>query len=539
MNYLKSSIIILFVFSTLIANAVDSKIKKVVVYRQGAKISRTATMTLTPENQEIVLDNLTSTIDPNSLLVNIKGSAILLSASVRTNYMGYKTLPKRTMQLKDSLILISDKIDWLNTEQSIFQGEEKLISDNQKIVNEEQKTTAADIAQLAEFYRARLTEIKKKTYQNNMKLRELKEIKAQIERQLNELQYQKGQKMGEVVLNISAEQTSKVTINISYLTRNAGWSPLYDIRCQGIKDPIDLLYKANVYQTTGYDWKGIDLIISTGNPTVNNERPVMQPWYINFFEPVVVGYGTMEKSKRAAPMTSNIYLDAEESVEESIFEPEAQAPPVPYQVTQTTNQMAIEYAIEIMQDIPADGKEHIVPISNFELPATYSYHAVPKLDQHAYLLAKVGDYNQYNLLPGNSNIFFEGMFIGRSYLNSEVTSDSLVVSLGRDDRISVKRNILKDFTSKKVIGSNKTELKGYEIILRNNKNQPVSLEVLDQIPLSQNKEIEVNVEEMGGAKYNSDYGSLLWKIDLAPGDTKKIRFVYSVKYPKDKQVGGL
>ncbi len=540
MNYLKTSIIILFVFSTLIVNAVDSEIKKVVVYRQGAKISRTATITLTPGNQEIVLDDLTSTIDPNSLLVNIKGSAILLSASVRTNFLGYKTLPERTKQLKDSFILISDKIDWLNTEQMIYQGEEKLISDNQKIVNEEQKTTATDIAQLAEFYRTRLTNIKMKIYQNNIELRDLKERKSRLEQQLQELQYKKGQKMGEVVLNISAEQISKVTISFSYLTRKAGWSPLYDIRCQGIKDPIDLLYKANVYQTSGYDWKGIDLVISTGNPTVNNQRPVLQPWYINFFEPVVMGYGAMEKSKRAAaPMTSNVYLDADESEEAAFFDLETVAPPVPYEVTQTTNQMAIEYEIKVKQDIPADGKEHIVPISKFELPATYSYHTVPKLDQHAYLLAKVGEYNQYNLLPGNSNIFFEGMFIGRSYLNPEVTSDSLIVSLGRDDRISVKRNMLKDFTSQKVVGSNKTELKGYELILRNNKNQPVSLDVLDQIPISQNKEIEVNIEEQGGAKYNADYGSLLWKIDLAPGDTKKIRFVYSVKYPKDKQIGGL
>ena len=137
------------------------------------------------------------------------------------------------------------------------------------------------------------------------------------------------------------------------------------------------------------------------------------------------------------------------------------------------------------------------------------------------------------------NIFFEGMYIGRTYLNPEVTSDSLIISLGRDDRISVKRTMLKDYTSKKIVGSNKTELKGYEITLRNNKNQAVSLEVLDQIPLSKNKEIEVKVEEISGATYNADFGRLLWDVDLSPGESKKIRLVYSVKYPKDKQISGL
>ncbi len=536
MKKIKFIFIILFALSVPIANAIESQIKRVVVYRQGAKINRTVSVTLSPGNQEIILDDLTSTIDPNSLLVNIRGNAILLSASVRTNFLGYKTLPKRVKQLEDSLILLTDKIEWLTNEQAIYQGEEKLILDNQKIVNEKEKITASDIAQLADFYRSRLTSIRKNVFQNNLTLRGLKESKKRIEKQLQDLQYKRGQKMGEVVLNISAEQTTKIGIQFSYLTRNAGWAPLYDIRCEGIKDPIDLLYKANIFQTSGYNWKGIDLVISTGNPTVNNERPILNPWYINFLEPVVVGYGAYKKSERAAPSSVNILMMEDEM---EFFEELAEAPPVPYEVAQITNQIATEYEIKIKQDIPADGKEHIVPITTYELPAKYNYHTVPKLDQHAFLIARVGDYSQFNLLPGKTNIFFEGMYIGQAYLNPQITSDSLVVSLGRDDRISVKRNMLTDFTSKKVIGSNKTELKGYELILRNNKSQMISLEVMDQVPISQNKEIEVKIEDQGGADYNADYGRLLWKIDLAPGETKKIRFVYSVKYPKDKQIGGL
>jgi uncharacterized protein (TIGR02231 family) len=311
---------------------------------------------------------------------------------------------------------------------------------------------------------------------------------------------------------------------------------MYDLRCGGTDKPVDLVYKANVSQTTGYDWSGIDLVISTGNPTVNNDRPILHPWFIDFFqEPVVVGYGTQKKAAPAMA-TSNVLLmeDAKEEVEMERIQP-----PVPYQVMQTSNEMAIEYAIKAKQDIPADGKEHIVPISNFELPASYSYHTVPKLDQHAYLLARIGNYNQYNLLPGQANIFFEGMYIGKTKLNPQITSDSLVVSLGRDDRVSVQRNILKDFTSQKAIGSNKKEQKGYEMVLRNNKNQLIKLEILDQVPLSRNKEIEVEILEMGEAKYTADYGKVLWNVDIRPGETKKIRFVYSVKYPKDKQLSGI
>lgn len=515
--------------------AVDSDIEQVVVYRHGAKISRNAQFTVGPGNQEIVISNLTSTIDANSLQVSITGNAILLSASVRTNFLGYQTLPRRTQQLKDSLELITEKIDWLNNEQEIYQGEEKLIQENQRIVNDEQLITAQDIAQLADFYRTRLTSIRKKKFDNTKKLRDLQEIKKRLENQLQELQYQRGKRMGEVVLNIAAEQSAKVGADITYLSYNAGWTPVYDLRCKGTEKPIDLVYKANVSQSTGYEWSGIDLVISTGNPSANNERPILNPWFIDFLSPVVVGYGTRQKM---APeiSTSNVLL-----MEDAVMPKEKKSiqPPVPYQVTQTANEMTIEYAIKVKQDIPSDGKEHIVPISNFELPARYSYHTVPKLEQHAYLLARIGDYNQYNLLPGQANIFFEGMYIGKTSLNPQTISDSLVVSMGLDDRVSIQRNMLKDFTSQKVIGTNKKELKGYELILRNNKNQPVKLEVLDQVPIPRNKEIEVEIVEIGDASYTPEYGKVLWNIDLLPGETKKIRFIYSVKYPKDKQLSGI
>ena len=535
MRTIRTVITILLLLAVTATYAIDSKINQVVVYRQGARITHTAQFSVAPGNQEMILDNLTPSIDPNSLQVQLKGSAILLSATVRTNFMGYKTLPKRLKELEDSLQLVSDRIDWLNNEQAIYQGEEKLITDNQKIVNEKEKITVTDLTQLADFYRTRLTVIRKKIYANNIELRALLEKKQQLEKQLQEMSYQKGKQMGEVVLNISAEQTTRISVSFTYLTRNAGWAPLYDLRCSGTSVPIDLLYKANVFQNTGFDWKGVELVISTGNPTVNNERPVLNPWYVDFYQPLPeTGYNAYKSTMAAPSRAMNIYAD--ESIANMELE---EAAPVPYQVEQVTNQMATEYEIKTEQDIPADGKQHIVPIKNFELPASYTYHTVPKLDQHAFLLAKVGEYGKYDLLPGQSNIFFEGMYVGQTFLNPETTGDSLIVSLGRDDAISVKRNILTDFTSTRIIGTNKKQLKGHEIIIRNNKKQSVEIEVLDQVPISQNKEIVVEIEEMEGASYTPEYGKVLWKLELAPGESKKIRFVYSVKYPKDKQVGGI
>lgn len=518
----------------------ESTITRVTVYRQGAKISHTSKINVKAGNQEVVLDNLTSSIDANSLQVILHGNAVLLSASVRNNYVGYKTLPKRLQELKDSSVLLNDRIDWLNNEQSIYKGEEKLVTDNQKIVNEKEKVTADDLTKLADFYRSRLFSIRQKIYTNEIDLRKTRERKQKIDSQLQELNYQQGQQMGEVVLSIAATQASLVTAEFTYLSPNAGWTPVYDIRCMGTDSPLDLVYKANVYQNTGYDWTGIDLVISTGNPAANNDRPIMSPWYIDFIQPLAQsGYGAQQKMARQAPSTMNMLVMEDAAVESMEYDMAEVAPPIPYGVETVTNQMSSEYEIQVKQDIPADGKEHIVPIRNIELPASYTYNTTPKLDQHAFLLARIGNYGQYDLLAGQTNIFFEGMYVGQTYLNPEAAYDSLILSMGRDDRISVKRNMLTDLTSTKIIGVNKKVVKGYEIILRNNKKEAVDLEILDQVPISQNKDIEVEVEELAGAEYTADYGRLLWKIKLAPSESKKIRFIYSVKFPKDKQVTGI
>jgi uncharacterized protein (TIGR02231 family) len=526
----------LFLFAGNYAINVPSDIKQITIYRQGAKITHSTEANLVVGNNEVVLQNLTSTIDANSIQVSLKGQAILLSASSRINYMSPPKSSKRIKELEDSLTILLNKLDWIMHEQEIYRGEEKLVTDNQKLVNEKEKVTAAEIAQLADFYRNRITEIRKKVYNNEIDFKKIGEKKMQIEQQLSELKSNKNEPTGEIVLNINADQASRISITFSYLTNNAGWNPLYDIRCESTSQPVDLVYKANIYQQTGFDWNHADLIVSTGNPTLSNERPVLNPWYIDFYQPNDYSSGMQYKSARSLAPSSAMNMM---SVSDKSEELQQESVPVPYEVVETTNQMATEYEIKIKQDIPSDGKEHIVPISNFKVPATYVYHSVPKLDQHVFLLAKVNDYSQYNLLSGSTNLFFESTFVGQSTLNPEITSDSLLLSLGRDDRVKIERNILKDLTSKQLIGLNKKELKGYEIIIRNNKKLPVTIEILDQLPISSNNDIVVTPEDLGGANYNADYGRLFWKIDLASGETKKLRFVYSVKYPKDKQVTGL
>jgi uncharacterized protein (TIGR02231 family) len=357
---------------------------------------------------------------------------------------------------------------------------------------------------------------------------ELSQVQLKLQAHLNQLNANNsGRATGEIVLKLASNANAKVKVTCTYLVHGAGWAPIYDIRYKGIDKPVNLNYKANVYQSTGKDWKNVKLTISNGNPAQNNNRPILNPIHINFFTGQVM-------YRNNAPAANMAYAGKFEDIVEMDMEDKAVAPV--YTVTTTQNQITTEFAIEISQSIPSDGKYHLVAVKEYDLPAKYQYHSVPRLDQGAFLLAKVTDYGKFNLLPGMANVFFEDMYIGQTQLNPNVSSDTLLISMGRDNGINIKRTQLNDLTSTKFIGSNKKQTYAYEIIIKNNKNRAIEIEILDAIPISQNSEIEVELIDDGNAEYLKDYGKLTWIEKLAPGESKKLRFSYSVKYPKDKSV---
>ncbi len=531
------TLILAFISLNSLAVNIKSDIREVTIYQKNAKITRSAVINISAGNTEIVLEDLTSSIRQNSLQVDIKGKAILLSATSRINYMYGMKESQRARELNDSLELLTRETNWLQNQKSVYQGEERVINDNNKLGSERTGMSVDDLKQLVMFYRTRLFEIKKEILRIDEEVKELKLVMYRIQNQLNELNSSRNKPTGEIILNVSANVPAKIELMISYLTPSAGWYPVYDIRASGTDKPLKLIYKANVYQKTGYDWNDVKLTVSTGNPTVDNNRPILYPWYIDFYvpPPITQQYGGMQKSAaRSQMMQLNVAQEAlaESEVDETAGMPE-------YEVTQTSGQMTAEYSIDVLQNIPADGKEHLVAMKEYELDAGFTYHTVPKINDGAFLLARVADYGKYNLLPGQANLFFEGMYVGQSTLNPVTTADTLLVSLGLDNKVLVKRNRLKDYTSKQVIGGNIKETMGYEIFVRNNNVFAINLEVLDQVPLSKNKEIEVQIDDKGGANYIEDYGKLLWRLKLDPGQTQKIKFVYSVKYPKDKIIQGL
>lgn len=524
--------ITLFGFSQ---TALKSDISTVKVYKQNAEITRNAQTKLLAGTQEIVITDISTQIDPSSLQVQLatSGNVTLLSAKYERNFLLPKKNNPEIEKLKDRLEILNEDLLWLNDQKDTYKGMEDILNVNKDFGKSEAGFTPSQVSELVNNYRTRLFEIRKEKTKLRIQTKEKIEQKNQIQGQLTELNAQFNKPSGNIVLLVSSVSPVTTKFKCTYIVNNAGWSPLYDLRSEGISKDVQLNYKANVYQNTGQDWKNAKLIVSTGNPAKNNNRPILRPLYTNIYQ---VNYNDQVYGNRQNKKTesvSNMAYEMEEVIVDDEYKDAFQ-----YNSDVSENQMSIEFEILHQQDIESDGKLHIIPLESYKLSTEYIYHAVPKLDKAAFLLAKVSNWGQYNLLSGDANIFFEDAYVGKSYINAQITADTMLLSMGRDESISIERKAVKEFTETKFLGSNKKDSYGYEIIVKNKKSYGIEIEILDQIPVSQNKIITVELEEKGEASYLKKVGKLLWKFKLAAGQSKNMKFKYTVKYPKDEKISG-
>ena len=533
--FIPSMLMVLFANAT---NINDSKITDVTVFRNYAKETRMASAQIPEGNSEIIISNVSTYLDENSLQIATKGNVKILSVSSKLNYLIDKTKSSQVIKLTDSIEMMNDDVSWWNQQSIAFQDELKLLDENRKLANDKSTFTAAQVKELAELYRNRALELRKYIFDLNKKQKLNNDKIAKLKSQIAVLNGNQNMTVKEIILKINAKSAGLVSFKCSYIVSNAYWTPIYDIRAKNNNSPLQLDCRAKVVQNTGYDWKDVRLTLSTANPSANHNRPVLYPIYVDFFQPDYYEYKLKTSSYGEAAQMMNMAapakIDIARSTADDEFEEGLKA--TDNNVTIQEGDMAVEYNIETLQDVESDNKEHIVAIQEIEMPALYAYHTVPKLDMTAYLLARVTDWSKYNLLAGEANIFFDDNYVGKSYLNPNVSADTLLISLGRDEKINIKRVKLNDYSAKKLLSGNIKETKAFETTIKNNKNTSIEIELLDQFPISKNSQIEVTLEEANGATITEEYGKLVWKIKLQANESKKVKLIYTIKYPKDKQI---
>ena len=242
-------------------------------------------------------------------------------------------------------------------------------------------------------------------------------------------------------------------------------------------------------------------------------------------ESTVIGFGAAPKSvMRSAKVTSNAMMDTE-AVEES----EVMA------VEQSQTMAGYEFSIVRKLSIPSDVKSVVTEIGRYELPATYLYKSVPKINKDVYIIAESTQWKNHNLLEGEATIYFDNSFVGKTVLNPYQTSDTLSLSMGQNKAIRVQRTKVNESTSRKLIASNQVQTLTWLITVENTQNQPTTIQVQDQLPVSIDNSIEVSAEKLSGGKMN-DNGIVTWTLNLQPGEKRELLLQYKVKSPKGNRL---
>ena len=236
-------------------------------------------------------------------------------------------------------------------------------------------------------------------------------------------------------------------------------------------------------------------------------------------EVVVVGYGTDMKNNRMNIRGQSSLQKAEK-------------------ITTTTieNQTTVEFEVDKKYSIPSTGEKLAVDLKQYNIETSYEYYTVPKLEKAAFLLANITNWDQYNLLEGEANLFFENSYVGRTVLDAKSLEDTLSISLGRDRNIVIGREKIDEFSKRRFIGSNSIETKEFKIFARNKKSQPILLNVYDQIPVPAISEIDVEENELSNGSLNEKTGEVKWKLNLQPQEQKELILKYEVKYPREEDV---
>lgn len=536
---------------------IKSKPEKAIVYLQGAQLFRSSTVSLPQGQSTLIFEGLENAIDPQSIQASGTGNCIITETQYLLHYPAIQKLKvngtlkytKALVMLEDSLTLLGYESENIANQRDVLTIEKDVLLSYNLYKGLSKKDSIAFLKDGLSFLREKLNNI-------NNELLKLKKEEAKLTVRINSVTTRKEQIESElenkevptqpdvkpdyrIIVTVVSENATTVTIGINYFVPNAGWAPIYDLRTESMDKPIQLTYKATVFQNTGNDWKDVKLTLSTANPKQNLSMPVLNPYFVDVYKNALpkktakTGTGSDVFNTTTALSASSFNYNNIASPESDVVISSEQA--YDY-VVMDENLIQAEFEIKLAYSIPSDNKNHSVSILNKELKTNYVHKTIPKIDPKAYLIARLYNYEELNLLPGKANVYFGGTFVGKTFIQTDGTGDTLELSLGQDKNVTVTRTKIKDKSREKVMDNDKYYDVAYEIIVKNANSRSIDIEILDQVPLAKSQQIVIEKMELNGAKQNEATGEIKWRNTIKARDNKKNSFSFMVKAPKNMQL---
>lgn len=506
------------------SKTINSEITDVTVFQQGAQVSRRATVQIPAGNSVLLFNRITQNMDPNSIVLGGSGDFTVLSITHRRDFLTDEDKSESMKKLEDEIYKIDRLLEGVAAEEYGLVIERELLEANRKLGGEK-GFSLQELKDAADFVKQRREENARAWYILQNQKTEHSQRRQKLQQQINQERQAFAQKTSVVEVRVEASKAVSARFELSYIVNGASWVSSYDVRVDDLTKPVNLTHKAQINQQTGEDWDKVDLTLATGNPSAGAQVPYMGVWYVNFNNVASQGSARDQLMSNA----NQAFRMKDKSMKEVSFDNQE------FQITQNLTQQ--EYSVDRKQTVASNNSPITVVLRNLDLPAKYEYHVKPRLDKDAFLVAKVYNWAQYDLLDGELSLFNNKTYVGKAYLNTNNPEDTLQLSLGRDKGVVVSRLRVYDKQESTLFGNHRIDNYVWKIELRNKKKVPVDIVLRDQVPVAQNEEIKVTVNNDGGGLLDEKTGIIKWRFTLGPGQSRAYQVAYEVKYPKGKSGG--
>jgi uncharacterized protein (TIGR02231 family) len=532
-----------------------SEVAKVTVYTDRAMVTRTVSAQLSPGEQVLRIGNLPANIQEETVRVAGRGGSPVKILDFKLREISFRDLPEKKLQaLAEGRVLlenesksVQDKLNGIE-QQKAFVKSVSIASSNKisKDLNfhapavDDWKTVLGFIGEQLQLFddSRRALEIEMDRIQAEIRL---------IDEQLKRFSGSNSRKRKEAHVDLSVSAEGVFEFEVSYLEYNAKWSPSYDVRVDSEKKKVTVRYFGMVSQNTGEEWTGIKVQLSTARPYLAGDPPRLHPWYVDILRsapapkggPYRTGAKAMPEFEEAPALGgAGKPMMMQAALEEAKYEGAD---------VSTSDGVSVVFSTRGLGDVPGDGSNSKLLIMENEFGSEFRFLAIPKLSQHVYLTTKVENTTDYPLLPGKLSLFLDGNFVGNSNLEELVTPEErFTLNLGVDESIRVKHKLLKKKGDEKGIWTkSKLQEFAYLITLESHRKAPETVIVRDQLPVSQDEKIKVDLdllhppENPEKDKDKLAAGVLEWKVLLPPRESARIEFGFTVSYPKDVMIEGV
>ncbi len=510
---------------------------------------------------EFIIKDVSPYLTQGQIQATSKGSFLILDVQYQTEYVAPPAIqptiiPEKIQKeiniLNDSLLFISFEVERITAKLANLNDEKRMVKQNQLIKAGGISDTLPELKSVVEYYRVKLDDInelihkwKKRQYivslrekKHRTRLSELNNYASNIKQPV-----QPAQTRHHILVTTYSDYTTTGKVEVNYFVNNAGWVPAYDLRASNTNSPMMITYKAHVYQNTGEDWKNVNLILSTYDRTFSVTKPTAGTWRLDYTinKPVMTQQGLIQNEVYYSQNSlSSVELQATrddlKAKNPSYKEIDAQFQSMQTMAAINQNFSNVEFDVKLPYSIKADGSQKLMVVMNEKVDAEFYHFMLPRMNKYGFLQAKIGDWENLSLLPGKANIYFNQTFVGSTTIDPAAMSDTMELTMGRDQAIVSKRKKVSEEEKKVKLGKRLLVTRTFEIEIRNNSRADIDLTLEDLIPVTANEDIEIKIIKGDGAEFDEVTGKLIWKLNMKAGQKRVLEFTYSIEHERGKPV---